>query len=823
MIEEPRERELLEALGDLDQYLSDAVAPLLAADSVSLLIRCAPRLVAERIETWASQQFQAHEASVRISDFLFHAVKKLQQMGELGLVDQRSLDHYLNQLKETVISHCPASERGLLRDNFSRLAEVQTTPTQPVELLFRQQEGESSPSSTPPDVASDDSTQGTAFTEEETRKLRRFAVLLDRLDAMPAPVVGGQLSAKEAGEWELASQLFVTAAENAQNGTELREYLDRLRRAGMREVQAEEVIRTLVRSLPNWVVPFEPGERTYHGRSAEAVRRIVTLAEDPAEGAERFRQMVKAGIEQFNTGSFARAVTIFQLAERIIAEEEVDAGTVKLVRGSAHESLDPNRLRESASDPDHHPLLRKILTFFPALRPKVLLSALESQADRQQRRLLLTLLEVHGEDIRPPVLERLEGSLADMQADSWQLQRNLIYLLRRLPPPEKGVEEREIDTIYRLSELRHPAPLVREALAYLGHVADERAEQALTARLRELETLLEKPERSIYGLEEARRLLTLVTASLARFGTTSARKAVVEHGLKQAPHLGNTAERLAELRVVDLSDDPELVQPLLDALKSLVPVKVLGFSIRGDEDKLSHLVDALSGTSLPEVRQAFDELVRRFPGHAFAHAAANALRRFDTAEGTAKAAPGGRLEGDVEIFGLPNLLQNLAQTQVSGVLTLRDRNGKAVADLRFRDGGLSVCRSGRLEGEPAFYELLEKPLSATFHFSAQPPAESEPENGACLDVMHLMFEGMRRYDELQRARAVVPDDARLKPTGTEPATVADESHGALVQDVWAKVQTGATPRECEDSIVADSYAVRTLLAHWVEAGALKVA
>ena len=87
------------------------------------------------------------------------------------------------------------------------------------------------------------------------------------------------------------------------------------------------------------------------------------------------------------------------------------------------------------------------------------------------------------------------------------------------------------------------------------------------------------------------------------------------------------------------------------------------------------------------------------------------------------------------------------------------------------------------------------------------------------EVVNLILEGVRRHDEWKRAAALVPDEAKLKPTDKPSTPVADESkeiHDAL----WEKVTSGSTPAECEDSCAVDSFRVRRLLAHWVEEEAL---
>ena len=55
----------------------------------------------------------------------------------------------------------------------------------------------------------------------------------------------------------------------------------------------------------------------------------------------------------------------------------------------------------------------------------------------------------------------------------------------------------------------------------------------------------------------------------------------------------------------------------------------------------------------------------------------------------------------------------------------------------------------------------------------------------------------------------------------KPAVQADEPDPTLQQAVWSKAAAGASPRICEETIPADSFRIRRLLAYWLEEGSLK--
>ena len=56
--------ELQDALHDLNQFLSDNVAPLIVTDAVSLLMEQPPELMAAEIQNWTLLQYQGSDVQI---------------------------------------------------------------------------------------------------------------------------------------------------------------------------------------------------------------------------------------------------------------------------------------------------------------------------------------------------------------------------------------------------------------------------------------------------------------------------------------------------------------------------------------------------------------------------------------------------------------------------------------------------------------------------------------------------------------------------------------------------------------------------------------
>ncbi len=68
---------------------------------------------------------------------------------------------------------------------------------------------------------------------------------------------------------------------------------------------------------------------------------------------------------------------------------------------------------------------------------------------------------------------------------------------------------------------------------------------------------------------------------------------------------------------------------LLAAVKANLPFRLLGVTLRQNDQNLVHAVEALGGTPLPPVRKALEDIANRFPGQDAGKAAARVLAGFE--------------------------------------------------------------------------------------------------------------------------------------------------------------------------------------------------
>jgi hypothetical protein len=361
--------------------------------------------------------------------------------------------------------------------------------------------------------------------------------------------------------------------------------------------------------------------------------------------------------------------------------------------------------------------------------------------------------------------------------------------------------------------------VAKEAVMSLAHLTVPQAGQVLLQRLSDFEREI-LSGRSTYDPEEQQEMLDRICDALARLGTPDAVRGVVRHGFRKEGQLGETTKRLGILAGCDLGDNYGELEKLTHALKEMLPGKLLGLVFGRRTGQVSHLVRALSGTPEQIVYNLFEEIVQRFPDQEFTELAGTALARFRSGSPAESETPEG-FSGDLELFGLPTLMQSLADSDQTGRLVISERNGRDRAILDFAGGEITRCEVGRLRGMDAACQLFERPQPGTFRFENIPPESQENNSGGVLSVISTLMEAMRRHDEFQEDRALVPDGATFMPTATPPTPLEDEKDKEFMRGVWREASRGTAPESCEGALGGDAYRVRKLYVHWLETGALK--
>ena len=810
----PSDAVVQEALTELGQYLSDSLAPLMVADSLTVLTRVPPHKVAAEIGIWAAAQHT--NGGFGLTDYYFHGLRKVHIVGEFRLLPPALFDPFFQRLQSTVLSGIPESERERLASELAGLSEARTVSVEQVARLHRPGGADAlSERSADEEVAPSPGVRldlPPGF-ELNPLALRRLEALLNRL-AQLAP------SAPPARRDILVAEAFTTVARGVSSSSDMDAQLAEFRSAGL-AFSTYELFRALGEKLPGWWAPglASEGEDADHGLAA--MEQLITLAEDRVEASRRFREMIENGVEQFNSGALGRAVRIFDLALKMIDGGEVVPESIDGLRERGHEALDPDRIAGLLEDGHPQAFPRAILRFFHAFAPDRLLDSLKGEERRVRRTIQLALLETHGDDGREAVFNRLVNR-PEQLADVYLL-RNLVHLLRRIPRSVNTTwsQEHEIARIIRFMVPESPLLVIQEIAAYLSSTRNAVASQTLRGFLRRLREVLGSPDTPDDERPHLRHCVNATCRALAGCDDPRSWDAVVRDGVRWESEPVDAQRRLAALGRRDLAEAPRLVSRLIDtALEGLGEGADEQMSPER-EARLSGVLAALASTRTPPVQTLLETVSGRFPKHAVGEEARRLLDEIDAAQATGSTAEGG-LVGDLDLFTLPSLLQMLAEVRSTGIVTLTNQEEEPVAQIVIDHGVVMDARTGELQGCDAAWQLIERPFAGRFAFIPHEP-EASSDRGERLDMTGLILEGMKRHDELRVAEALVPGDVPLMARVESPPPVAGEDDERVLDDVWGALAAGRTVRECEQAVPVDAFRIWRAAACWLEADAFEPA
>jgi hypothetical protein len=654
--------------------------------------------------------------------------------------------------------------------------------------------------------------------------LLRLNLLLDNLQQSLSRNKGAEDGSRQRPAATLA-HVVDEVASKAGSSLELETQLDFLKQLGVPGL-GPGLIEQLGRSLPDWAPP--PHESVAGAApptgAARAMQKVVKLSKNREETAERFKELVNVAVEEFNDGSLGRAVTMLDLAGRMIEQGDIEPSIADAVFDECYSALDTRQLDILVEDADKRLLLRRVLKFFPHLHADRLIQQLIEESDRETRLRLLKLLRAHGESARAEAVHALDESVNGGQRLPTEAERNLLYLMRAIPSTNEETIDHEIDILNLTSDLREPLPIVRESFSVLTRLRHPRAYAILAARISEIEDGLTATASIPLDAKESRLLLSNTIKQLSQEPDNDSLEIVITHGLKGTPQLGDTYSRLAALGNHDLSDYPAQVVRITDTINEELPRKFLGISVGGQRKALilEPLVTAVGGTRTPEVQKLLSEIAKKFGDQPYGEKAAQALKNMGRPSAPAAVSDDDAitLSGDLGLFGLPNLLQNLADNKVTGTLMIVGHDGSKKVTVGFASGTLTSAAFGELTDDIAVFQMLEKPLEGRFQFAADSTATEETESAEGRSVMSLLMEGMRRFDEFNRACALIPDDAAYKPTGKKATDVKEDGDPKLAKEVWGRAARGAPTATVESELPIDAFRVRRLYEHWVTEGSL---
>jgi len=171
-----------------------------------------------------------------------------------------------------------------------------------------------------------------------------------------------------------------------------------------------------------------------------------------------------------------------------------------------------------------------------------------------------------------------------------------------------------------------------------------------------------------------------------------------------------------------------------------------------------------------------------------------------------------QLSGKLEYFDLPTIIQTLANSSLTGTLTVTDNADRVFATLYFEGGRMLNARAGRLKGKDAFYQLLQSPAQDAFSFKGgHPPEEFDGDSKITMAPMALLLESTRQQDELKALKQRYPDRNRIFQPNSEAFTWDDTQNQALAEEIWVHLKLGESIAQLVSQIPTCEYRIYKVL------------
>ena len=608
------------------------------------------------------------------------------------------------------------------------------------------------------------------------------------------------------------------------------------------------IIRKVVNAVPDWCIELEEP----HQHLAQDHLRILSLLVGGAHTDEmtyrRLELILGAAMRELDEGALGRVAIVLGKTDELIEATSLSDEARTEMRDTGLRYLQRPRLEALLKSNRRGCQLRQIFHFFPSLRPRELLSRLANEPDRKERRFLIEMLLAHGSNTRTEVLGILERQNAPgAKRLRWYVRRNLVHLLRRLDHEAADLArlEEELEAVLEATKPGKAVQIVKEGLLYLSESGDPGAEHHLVDRLtalREWEEFRKKKKATKSGkLIDVGALRVVALHRLLRRGAPLNREEALSH-LLESEWRRDLHPLLEELGNEDLTHASGLRNQLIEAVRARFPSSGLrrfaAVSFRLDGPRIKAILGALRSTTHPEVEQLFREVEE----HARTARVRGLAERVQELRGlraslSTSAKPESDLpspasadsinasedqeerRGMVDVLGLSALLQDFASRSATGLVALLDQENRELGKLGFRDGIPVSCRAGSLRNDSAFYALLQCGRVTRYRFV--PNVARCDSTWQAPPVLRLSVEGLRRVEELDSLRYLLPDDVRLHAIVEQPSPPCEPVDGLVLRRCWKLLQGGASAEELDGELEAEPCVVRRLLRFWSDQGDIR--
>jgi len=179
---------------------------------------------------------------------------------------------------------------------------------------------------------------------------------------------------------------------------------------------------------------------------------------------------------------------------------------------------------------------------------------------------------------------------------------------------------------------------------------------------------------------------------------------------------------------------------------------------------------------------------------------------------------GQELSGSLEYFDPSTLIQTLAHSDRTGLLTIIDRNDETMGEIYIEEGEVCYARLGHLKGVEAFYQVFQSLSGHAFTFKVGEFGGTREENRIIHRTIALLFEANRLQDELNKLKQQIPDTDKVFLPKVREFSWKDEETAPLANQIWDLINQGKSLSDILGKVPASHYSVYSILSQMLDQG-----
>jgi CRP-like cAMP-binding protein len=179
---------------------------------------------------------------------------------------------------------------------------------------------------------------------------------------------------------------------------------------------------------------------------------------------------------------------------------------------------------------------------------------------------------------------------------------------------------------------------------------------------------------------------------------------------------------------------------------------------------------------------------------------------------------GQELSGSLEYFDPSTLIQTLAQSDRTGLLTIFGRNDEVVAEIYIEEGEVCSARLGHLRGAEAFFQLFQSFNGKAFTFKVGKSDRMRKEERIPYRTIAMLFEANRLQDELRRLKQHISDTTKVFLPKVGELRWEDSSTAPLAREIYRLIGQGQSLADILEGVAVSHYSVYKTVSEMLDQG-----